>query len=228
LNVLCIDNTVPTHAESNLDPFGLKTVDRKGCYCRNQNVAVAQVDQSIATYVDCVPHLFDMKPCPHVERGVDQRIDGSRPHHNGIPSTRVGSNWVIVQDACRYGGDRHIFENGCEQIFENGGSWNVETKKAQREKRQIFRVDLVGISGRCLYAPDRVYNVVDIRVCVKHFSGSNVEGHFHVFVGDRICHNDCLVVDIESVRVYVVEFLFGGAQVIDIVCSWYDGIVGNF
>ena len=112
LNILCIDDTVSAHTESDFNPFRLETVDgkrRNGC---NQNVAVAQIDESVPADIDGIPCLFNIKSSAYIEGGVHCGIDCSSAGDDGIASTRVGSNRIIVQNAGRDETEGHAFKNG--------------------------------------------------------------------------------------------------------------------
>ena len=96
LDILRINNPVTTHTEPNLDPLGLKTIDRQGSHRRNQNVAVAEIDETVAADISSIPRLFDMKPRANIERRVYKRIDRPCADDDRISSTRVGGHWVII------------------------------------------------------------------------------------------------------------------------------------
>jgi hypothetical protein len=228
LNILSIHHTIATHTESNLDPLGLKTIHCKRCDCRDQNIAVVQIDQSVETDVHWIPHLFHMKPCPHIERRIDQGVNCPRAHNHSVPSTRVGGDRIVIQNACRDHVDRHIFENGGQQVFEIGCPGNVQTEKSQRQKRQILGIDLVRISWRGLHRLDCMDHIIDIGVRIKDLAVCDVERHFHVFLRNRIGNNDGLIVDVQTMRINIVEFLFSCAQVVQIVGRRQNGIVGYF
>jgi hypothetical protein len=138
LDILRIDHTVAAHAETNLDPLCLKTINRQRRHRRNQNVAVAQVHKTVATDVVSVPRLLNVKPRSNIERHVHGGIDRPRADNHRVASTCVGGNRIIVQNAGRDGSEGHIFENGCQQLFQNSASGFVQTQEPQRQKRQKF------------------------------------------------------------------------------------------
>jgi hypothetical protein len=86
---------------------------------------------------------------------------------------------------------------------------------------------LVWITGGCEYGFDGVDNIIDISIGIENFAGCDIERHFHCFVGNRIGDDDGLVVDIQTVRVDIVEFLTGGAEIVSIIKSGNNGIIGN-
>jgi hypothetical protein len=107
-DILRVDYTTAIHFEDDFHPFHIvfiySRVPRR--YCGNNNIAIIEMRQSIATNIGGRPFLVYCERARnswlnYLERHVDCGVERVHSHHHQITATRIYGNLVLIEDARR-------------------------------------------------------------------------------------------------------------------------------